>query len=157
MSGGFEFAVSVGRWVSQCAEITSSSRGRTPTSAGKALSHASSDVHGLPCGQSMKKHGPPPCGMKYVGRVLNGRDTLRTPDQNDARDEEQRSRYPREVDRALRDAKDAALIEDERRQHLAGYDQCEDGGRAAARDQDDDCDDVGGAEESARQQPPRYT
>src|SRR5690349_13630758 len=62
--------MTVGRGVSQCAEITRIARGFAPIDAAMPRRYDAIASHacGSPGGGSMKKHGPPPCGTNSVGR-----------------------------------------------------------------------------------------
>src|SRR5690349_10761908 len=62
--------MTVGRGVSQCAEIARIARGIAPIDAAmpRRYDAIASQACGSPGGGSMKKHGPPPCGTNSDGR-----------------------------------------------------------------------------------------
>src|SRR5438270_13191507 len=64
--------LSVGSGASQCPEMTITAFGRAPRLASIPRRYAARPSHrcGYAGGGSMKKHGPPPCGMNNVGSLL---------------------------------------------------------------------------------------
>src|SRR5450631_992238 len=64
--------LSVGSGASQCPEMTTTAFGRTPKVPSMPRRYAASPSHicGYAGGGSMKKHGPPPCGIYNVGSLL---------------------------------------------------------------------------------------
>src|ERR1700680_3401226 len=62
----------VGSGASQCPEMTTTAFGRTPRVPSMPRRYAARPSHICGCagGGSMKKHGPPPCGINNVGSLL---------------------------------------------------------------------------------------
>src|SRR5712671_6802107 len=62
----------VGSGASQCPEMTTTAFGRTPKPPSMPRRYAARPSHicGYAGGGSMKKHGPPPCGIYSVGSLL---------------------------------------------------------------------------------------
>src|SRR5450759_2226833 len=64
--------LTVGRDISQCPEMTRTALGRMLKLPSMPRRYAANPSHmcGSLAGGSMKKHGPPPCGMYNVGNLL---------------------------------------------------------------------------------------
>src|ERR1700690_3848848 len=64
--------LTVGRGISQCPEMTRTALGRMLRLPSMPRRYAANPSHmcGSAAGGSMKKHGPPPCGMNNVGNLL---------------------------------------------------------------------------------------
>ena len=78
MSGGCRRVVTLGSGVSQCAETTRMARGFCASELirPRKNSPSESQARSIGGGQSIKKHGPPPCGMKYVGKRADSVDIV---------------------------------------------------------------------------------
>src|ERR1700686_1164240 len=98
--------LSVGSGASQWPEMTTTALGRTPRVPSMPRRYAARRSHICGCagGGSMKKHGPPPCGIYNVGSLLAAFTMIFRPAQTSRVDLERQLRgpLPRARDSGLR-------------------------------------------------------